>query len=304
MGAMKSLALLASGAVLLGAIAQRQAPLPSALANHFDKLSSTKSLKAVYTVRPIGGAATEYTLELSKPGFFKLTSDEGFTVSDGKTITAYTKATNTYTETPVSDKSLLELSRKPEYFAWAGFIAKDAPKDLTLARASAPREFQGNDVTPVDFTAKLGTKGTLYIDKKLGIARGYDVKFGEKELILGATKLEVKDETRAATEFAFVAPDGAKKAANSISDATYASVQSLMNAQCMPCHSEDRHRGDVDLSNYDGIKKVVNPGDGANSELVQVMRSTGPDHMPKNRPSVPEEQIKLVEKWINDGAKK
>ncbi|RYG15354.1 hypothetical protein EON82_26320 [bacterium] len=84
----------------------------------------------------------------------------------------------------------------------------------------------------------------------------------------------------------------------------YAKVQAALNAKCTNCHGATGGKGGVSLVAYEGVAKVVKPGDPAGSELVQVMRGAeGHKKMPPMGEPASEEQIKLVEAWIKGGAK-
>lgn len=302
---MKSSALLAGVLFLVGTAVQ-QASLPAPLAKHFDKLNTTPSLKVTYAFRQIGESPVEYTLELAKPNLFRLSSAEGFYLSDGKKIYHYTKKDNKYTEAAVTDDSIAEFARKPEVYAWTGFLEKKIVEDIAVAKAGTDRTVQGAQVSPVEITMKKGPSGTLFLDKKLGIARGFSVKVNDKDYLAMATEIEAGTEAVPAEKYAFAAPAGAQKAevADASAAPTYAQVQDLMTKNCMPCHSAGGRRGGFDLTNYDGIVAAVTPGKGADSVLVKSMRKTGPGRMPAGRAPLPDAQITLIEKWIDGGAKK
>jgi len=300
---MRSLALLA-GSVLLFGFATQEVNLPAPLAGHFDKLTSAQSLTATYTFRVVGEAPTDYELSLSKPNLFKLSSADGFVLSDGKNIYTYTKSTNEYTQVPVTDEGVAAFAMKPELFAWAPFFLKKASEQVGIARAGGSRTVQGNEVTEVNVTLKKNsTTANLFIDKKVGVARGDSLRIGEKEYLATASKIELSKDALGTDVFAFSAPDGAKKVEPTAkADASFASVQGILTANCMPCHGAANPRGGVNLSSYDGILATVTPGNAASSELTRSMRASGPGRMPLNRAPVADEKIKLIETWINNGA--
>jgi outer membrane lipoprotein-sorting protein len=298
------LSLLAGGVVLAGGAAW-QVTLPAPLTSHFDRLAAAESLTVDYTGRYLGETAATYRLTMAKPNRFRLTTPEGFVLSDGKTITTYVAKDKTYTETPVTDDAVAAFAARPEVRPWAAFLVKTARADVLVAKAGSKRTVQGNEVSEVTVGMKGDTTGTVYVDGKLGIARGASLKTGAKEYLALATKISLDDKSLPGTEFAFVAPEGAKKleAVKPLADATYASVQAIMNASCMPCHSAQNRRAGIDLTNYAGVVAAVTPGNAATSRLVRSLRATGRDRMPRNAPPLPEAQINLIEAWVNAGAK-
>jgi outer membrane lipoprotein-sorting protein len=310
MASMRSLALFLGGAVLLGYAAQTQTPnLPAPLANNLSKLSSASSVNVKYTFRVVGESPTEYTLALGRPKMFKLSSDSGFIQSDGKTIYTYTKSSNTYTEAPLTDEALAEFAKRPEVFAWSPFLLKEPAADIAMARAGASRNVAGKDVTEVEVTMKKGsTIATLYVDKALGIARGYALKAGDKQYLVTATEVAIKNATPTenadATLFAFAAPSGAKKAEAVKATATYAQVQAIMNSSCMPCHNATNMRAGLNLTTYEGIASAVTPGNAAASRLIRSLHAPGGNRMPKNGAPLPEATEAVIAAWINAGAKK
>lgn len=297
--------ILAGNLVILG-LAAKQTDFPAPLARHFDKLKSAPGLTVEYRFRPIGDTSTDYRLELAKPNLFKLTKGDDFFLSDGTKLYTYTKAGNTYTEEALTDDVLATFLKRPEMFGWGAYLAKTPGSDIAVAKVGATHTVVGNDVTDVSLALKSGgITATLFIDKKLDVARGFDLKVGTKEYIATASKIELSSDAVLASRFAFNAPDGAKKTEPvKATDATYAQVQAIMNANCLPCHDAANQSGGLDLTNYPGIMGAVKPGDGANSALVQSLRAAGRNRMPRGRGPLPEAQIKLIQTWIDNGAKK
>lgn len=90
---------------------------------------------------------------------------------------------------------------------------------------------------------------------------------------------------------------------------TAAQVMDVLNARCVTCHKGAEAPEELQLDTVEGVLKggehgaVVNPGDAENSLIIKVMRGAeGVPKMPPQGESVPEEDIKLVEEWINSGA--
>jgi mono/diheme cytochrome c family protein len=92
--------------------------------------------------------------------------------------------------------------------------------------------------------------------------------------------------------------------------ASYATVQSIFDRKCIPCHGTANPKEGVSLVSHEALMKggeqgaTVVPGDPENSLLIQVLRGTnGKKLMPMGSSALPEQDIKAVEAWIKDGAK-
>lgn len=70
------------------------------------------------------------------------------------------------------------------------------------------------------------------------------------------------------------------------------------------CHNAIDRADDIDLTSYPAIRREVEPGKPGDSEIIEYMYETGEDAMPP-LPAEPlkNEQIKLIEDWITEGAK-
>lgn len=81
---------------------------------------------------------------------------------------------------------------------------------------------------------------------------------------------------------------------------TFAQASEVLSA-CTPCHSGPGAKDGVDLSNYAGVAAQVTPNDAANSRIVKAMHGD-PKQMPPTG-ALAADKIKVVEDWINAGAK-
>lgn len=87
-------------------------------------------------------------------------------------------------------------------------------------------------------------------------------------------------------------------------------VQPILKEHCHECHGATRQRGDLRLTSRDeafnaaesGIPVIV-PSDASLSLLYERLRSTDPDErMPKDRDPLSEDQLSVIERWIDEGA--
>ncbi len=298
---MKALSLLLLGGVSALFFAQSG---PSLLESHLKALQDAPSLTATLNVQPIGGAPATWKLSYSKPNFFRLENENGFTVSDGKTIFRFTKKDNSWTETPFSEGALLKETGLAEAWGWRAFFDKDTAKSILAAKPGATRIVKGNQVTELTLTLE-NLAASLLIDSKLGVARGFTYKKDELDLIVNSGDIALGKEPLKPETFVFVAPEGAKKveaAAANESGPTGANVLALFNRTCMPCHSVGRRSGGHNLSSVAGITRGVVPGNPSTSPIFQAI-SGSPPRMPQMRPPLSAAEVEMVRKWIEDGAK-
>ena len=89
------------------------------------------------------------------------------------------------------------------------------------------------------------------------------------------------------------------------------SVEPYLKAHCTECHNPGSPASGLNLENHDAMfkggskwgAKAVVPGNATSSALVAYIRGQKQPRMPLNHEAVPEPQIKLIETWINQGAK-
>ena len=76
----------------------------------------------------------------------------------------------------------------------------------------------------------------------------------------------------------------------------------VIKAHCLTCHSAEFPRGGINLSSYQSIMETsgVIAGNAEESLLYQEVKS---GNMPAERAKLSEEEILLVWKWIQTGAK-
>jgi outer membrane lipoprotein-sorting protein len=300
----KSFLVLASSVSLFG-FAAWQTAIPAPLALDFQRLTSSPSLHVGMEIRQTGEAPVAYQIALAKPNLFKITGPDGFVLSNGHVIYTYNKAKNTYFEAPLSDAEVAKVLKRPELLGWAAFFQKDPAAAVVAARAGGTRTVKGSVANDVEVSMRpLGLHATLYIDKAMGITRGYELSQGGKSYLALADSISLSQDAEPADAYAFVAPGGATKTeAPKPDDATYANVAAILSASCLPCHSASSRSGGYDLTSYAGVSVAVRPGNGSASPLVTSLRRNGPGRMPQGRAPLTEDQITQIQKWIDDGAK-
>lgn len=89
-------------------------------------------------------------------------------------------------------------------------------------------------------------------------------------------------------------------------------VKPIFDANCMRCHSAEKHKGGLNMESTASMVKggrdgsVLTPGDPDKSLLVRLMRHEGPANdpmpMPPNKPKVSDADIAVVTAWVKAGA--
>ena len=77
---------------------------------------------------------------------------------------------------------------------------------------------------------------------------------------------------------------------------------------CVSCHNPNRTSGDLDLTNYVAMMQggssgdVIEPGSPDDSFLFQLITHADSPEMPPGDQKIPDEDIEVIRKWIEDGA--
>lgn len=291
------LALVATGTLAAGLTVQSSQSASTAL-------YGKQAIRATVSVQMLGGEATQFTLDLSKPGSAKIDSPTMLEVTDGTTMTVLDKKANTYTKSDFSEPALAGWLLKPESYFWDAFFQKDPAKLIATETGAKSRKVRGVDVNAVTVTLPNKATAELYIDPKLGVVRGYTYSSDGKQWIVWATKIETADKPLDQGMFAFVAPDGATEA-KPMADAGWDSVAGIFKANCMPCHGAPA-KARLDFRAYETTvpNRSIKAGDSANSQLVKSIKGTGGKSMPPGGPQLSDADIAKIVAWIDAGAKK
>jgi thiol-disulfide isomerase/thioredoxin len=183
------------------------------LADHVSNLQKAQSLKVAFTVQSLPAAAEKYSLEFSKPGMLRVETPSSIYISDGKLVTEYVKSRNEYTQVDGGLAEVGKMLKGDEFSVWAAFFFPEQFKDAK-STVGAKITMNGTAVTPV--TVNFGDKtATVYVDPKLGIARGAAFKTTKNgasaELLVRSTEITVGGAPSASEVFAFSPPVNAKK---------------------------------------------------------------------------------------------
>ena len=90
-----------------------------------------------------------------------------------------------------------------------------------------------------------------------------------------------------------------------------ARIQPLFEGHCVTCHGQSKHKAGLRLDSYAGLMRggkhgpVIKPGDSKSSELFRriTLPQSDDDFMPKdNKKLLSASEVKLIERWIAEGA--
>jgi outer membrane lipoprotein-sorting protein len=301
-------ALAGAGLILCAALTP-----PSLIEKQAAVLKDAKTLKVTYVLR-VGGVKSDYTLTYSKPNLMLVDGPDRLIESDGTTFWEYNKAAKTYTESPASADLLGTKAQGDEVLAWASFFTEDFVKGMSNIQTGGARPIKGQPTTEVSFT--LGSTNTkvvtLYIDDKLGFARGFTFKGSSGDVIGLADKIETGSEAMSADKFTFAAPAGATKVVAPSSDVNgtgFASVRGIFQNNCSGCHNDVNPRSGFSVGSYQSVMKGGNngpaivPGDPDNSSLVKYLTGDMQPRMPQGKGPLSPDDIGKIKAWIKAGAK-
>lgn len=288
--------LLTSSLAVLGSAFLTQSDLPGAVKSHVMILQDTKSFKADFVVQKLSGGLEKGSLVYSKAGMFKIDMPTKLVTSDGKMVWTLNKQANTYTEVPASMAPTKEFA----VWAWSAFFSADALKGTKDYVMKGSRSIKGVPVT--EYTAKMANDKpfSLFMDLKTGVARGVSnsefIILAQGDMTLGKEAMDVK-------EFTFVPPAGAKKEEKPTAESiTYAQVETVLKANCMPCHSAGNRKAGLSVDSYEGVMAKIVAGNASNSGLFRSISGPRPS-MPQGKAPLAKAEVDLIEGWINAGAK-
>lgn len=85
-------------------------------------------------------------------------------------------------------------------------------------------------------------------------------------------------------------------------------IKPIFRQHCLKCHGDDKQKADLNLQSFAGALKGGSGGEvviaGRSSQSLLLDSITDPDddsRMPPNKPPIPNEQIEMIQKWIDTG---
>lgn len=295
-----SIAFVLAGAMVPG---WQSSEAKALLDGHKRALAEARSIAVSYSIQRVPAAPSEYKLFCSKPDKIRMETPEGVYVSDGQAIWEYTKRENVYVESSANESSVMLQAQAEDAWIWSAFFKSDPFKDAKNVALGAKRTIRGVATQEVNFNLTPERSITLYVDTKLGIARGALIKTPIGETLILVSEISISNEPIPNESFKFVPPEGAEKREKPReTEVRWADVAPIFNAKCTVCHGTS---GGLTLTSHQEALKsrAIVPGDPGASALVSSVKWTGRIRMPQGGPKLPQEEIDLIEKWVAQGAK-
>jgi outer membrane lipoprotein-sorting protein len=206
----RTLGLIALAAIAALAVAQTSG---NSLLSSFGKaLNDAKSVRSTYSVQIVGSASETYSIALKKPNLARIETPTGTVVADGKQVTTYTKADNTYFKRPQTEADMKGLLTSDELNLLAGFFDPEAYK-AARSRTLGTRPINGTPLTVVEAANGKKTK-TYFINGSDNVARKSQIDLndpnGKVTTIVDTKSLDLNPELPDST-FTFTPPAGARE---------------------------------------------------------------------------------------------
>ena len=81
-------------------------------------------------------------------------------------------------------------------------------------------------------------------------------------------------------------------------------IQPIFSAHCAGCHGSKKQESDLRFDNKQSVMRVIQPGKSEQSRLVhRILGLNGEPRMPMGGVALQPEQIDLIKRWIDEGAK-
>jgi len=184
----------------------------SLLANFGKALFEAKTVRSSYTIQTVGSTSEAYSVALKKPNLARVETPTQIVVADGKVLTTYTKAENTFFKRPQTDADMKVLLGPDDVSIFSGFYDANAyqgPK----AKALGQRSINGSSLNLV--SASIPHKVTTYfLDTTDNVARkseiDVDSNSGKVTRILNTSSVEINADLPAST-FTFDPPTDARE---------------------------------------------------------------------------------------------
>ena len=88
----------------------------------------------------------------------------------------------------------------------------------------------------------------------------------------------------------------------------YKDIRPILSSDCNACHKPEKNKGELDMTTFAALMKggkhgaALVAGEPGKSKLIEMISGDDPD-MPKDADPLKKEQVALISKWIEEGAK-
>lgn len=180
------------------------------------QLQAAQILSATLTVRPLGGAAQNLKFKYGKPNLAKIEWPGGMVLADGKSITRYDRAANTYSVVEQTDQGFREIVFSDDASIFRAFFDPDAMKTVYRQKPAGQKNRKGMALQAVEVTLdSQGQRTALYLMDSSMLPRQIELtvaKGTEKATTLwDIDTLALGSAPEPAESFAFSPPAGSRK---------------------------------------------------------------------------------------------
>jgi len=205
----------ALGCIGFAALVLAQTNGSDTLASFTGTLNAAKSLDANFSVQPVGGSATNFTVNLAKPDKARIDGPSQLIVADGKTITILDKKDNSYSKQPQTAADLKDLFKSDQLSVFSPFFGGNPYKGATIKSLGVKnRKGENLNAVLVSTDAKGRKSSTFYISTsdKLAKQAEFSIKDqGVDETTIMNVRSIALDAPAANGLFAFTPPDGSRE---------------------------------------------------------------------------------------------
>ena len=203
------------GTVVVGAAAVMATYDSPALAPYVNALQSAQSLQVDYIVSRVGGTSQKYSIQMTKPDMLRLDTPSTLIVADGKQITHFDKAQNSYYKVDQTKEALMEVFNDDNVSIFKSFFDGKALDYVASAKNEGMKQ-RGNKqlkVVSVNGDKDGNFTMTLYLDSQTNLLSQAEINLrnGAKSSTNILTANRVDTNAANATQFAFNVPSGAKQ---------------------------------------------------------------------------------------------
>lgn len=99
-------------------------------------LNRAQSLRASYSITPIGGASTDYTVELSKPNLARVDTPRRLVIATGREIVTYDKSDNAFIRRPELEGDVARILAPTATEIFTPFVNPDYFKQVVNPRST------------------------------------------------------------------------------------------------------------------------------------------------------------------------
>ena len=159
---------------------------------HIATLQKATALSVKYKVVQAGSSPQDHSLSLSRDLKMRLETPAMLWVSDGKTLSTYNKAKQTYTQIPADKPTLAKLLQGESTWAWSAFLDPEFAKPITSAKPGDEINQKGVILQEIKISRPAGAITEMF-DGAMGVFRGASYTKDQVQVFVQVTEIKVTD---------------------------------------------------------------------------------------------------------------